>query len=190
MSPLTLNTLMHYLLDLPLRAAGQDYPLWYARYADNLLLLSQSAFDGRERLAQVRSLLSQASLRLKTQKGDPPVNLCRRGTAVDVLGFRVWLADDQLQIGLGEKAYAGLEESLTWAWSAPAPSQTARMVVRGWLAVLGPAVESVGFGLAREVRQRASRMGFREVGGERELEDVLWNSFQRWLRLRASFQQG
>lgn len=190
MSPITLNILLHHVLDLSPRAAGQDYPLWYARYADNLLLLCQSAFDGRERLAQVRRLLPHAGLRLKAQTGDPPINLRRQQAAVDILGFQARLVNDQLQFGIGMKAYTGLEESLLWALSAPAPSETARMVVRGWLTAVGPAVESVGLGLVREVRQRASRMGFREVGREQELEVVLWESYQRWLRIRATLRQG
>ena len=64
LSPLTLNIVMHYLLDLPLKAAGLEIPLWY-RYADNLLYLSQSVSDGRQRLSQTRDLLTPAGFHLK-----------------------------------------------------------------------------------------------------------------------------
>ena len=61
---------------------------------------------------------------------------------MDVLGYRLSLADGQLRIGLGEGAYAGLRESLAQAHAAPAPSLAAQQAVRGWLGAAGATVEN------------------------------------------------
>lgn len=108
-SPQTMNLAMHYALDLPQLAAGWGHPL-YVRYADNLLYLTESASDGRQRLDQARRLLAPA-FALKGE-GNQPVNLRRQGASADVLGYRLALANSQIRVELGEKAYGGLHQAL------------------------------------------------------------------------------
>ena len=98
-----------------------------------------------------------------------------------MLGYRLSLVNGQITVGLGDKAYGGLEKALQRAHLTDSPSNTAKMVVRGWLRAVGPAVESVGaMEIVGRVRGIAAQYGFRELGRVTELEDELVSACQQW----------
>jgi retron-type reverse transcriptase len=187
LSPLTLNVLMHHILDQPLSAAGLGYPVWY-RYADNLAYLCRTATDARQAIQRARDLLTGTGFFLKGEDGIG-LDLKRTGAKVQLLGYSLQLVQNHLQIGTGNKAYMGLEKTLAMAHLANIPSLAANTAIQGWLAAIGPAIESVrSCELIERVRQIAARYGYRELGPIAAMEHTLGEAYQRWTSYRAAAQ--
>jgi hypothetical protein len=167
-SPIALNLLLHYALDIRLQSGAADH-LWL-RYADNLAFLTQSVRQGREALRQASQLLQTVGLTLKGQDG-APANLLQGGWK-QLLGFRISLRGNQIHYGLDAKEWKGLAEALDYAHTSENPPMMAQRVIQGWIEGYGPALDcgeveaTIG-----SVLGHAAMAGFRECSRD----DV-----QRW----------
>lgn len=181
-SPITLNLRLHHALDLPFSAAGLGNPPWY-RYADDLVYLCRGVSEGQEVLHRVQSLLDNAGFRLKRKVG--PVNLCRRGAWVEILGFRISRGDGGLRYEPGCDAWGHLCRSLSEAHRAPNPTLAAQAAAVGWLDAMGPALESATeCDVLERVRREAARLGFREGCQRGVLRERIHRARERWAKAR------
>jgi retron-type reverse transcriptase len=183
LSPLSMNVLLHVLLDRP-HVADEHHPLPF-RYADNLVAVAGSVSEGQDTMRQVHQRLHNTEMDLKNEDG-PPVNLCRNGAQIKILGVILTRDNDRIRISLGKDAWKELRQDLDKAHSAPNPVTRAGEIVLGWLGAFAPAFESVD---AREVLcrvpQEAARSGFRELPlCSDQLEQCFRRFIEQWRQYR------
>jgi retron-type reverse transcriptase len=171
-SPLALNVLFHYKLDVPMRRYSSDEPRWF-RYADNLAYLAKRVSEGEQALERVSRLLEPLPMSLKGKDG---VFDLSDGDEAQLLGFTLTREGDRISYGIGQGAWDSLKEGLLQAHSSPHPSLAAKQVVMGWVDSLGPAFES---GDPAEVLHLASGFGFRELSLA-EIQTRWADSRKRW----------
>ncbi len=159
-SPLALNVLLHYVLDLPFSENAANPP--QLRYADNLVYLGRSVSEGLTAIDQTKQLLLPTGMTLKGQDGTP-VDL-RLGDQVRILGYRLKWEKGRLRYGLDGEAWAGLKRDLAVAHKESNPFQTAMEVVRGWIGYYGPAFESkIEEVVISRILGITAKTGFREI---------------------------
>ena len=141
-SPLALNTRLHYSLDVPSQETTRpdNLPLRF-RYSDNIPYLTRSVTEGERALERDRQILLQTEFRFKGEN-NYPVDLRRRGSSIELLGFLIRLEEHRIKFDLGRKAINSLSNALASCKLYPAPVLAAEQVLTGWLHEYGAAFES------------------------------------------------
>src|SRR5262249_61422327 len=156
-------------------------------YADNLIWLCRSVSEGYQVIDHLRGLLEPAGFILKGEDG---VTDLRQGKA-QLLGFSLSAKGGQLHFELGDDSWTKLKQNLVKAHFTLNPSQTARMVVQGWIEANGPASANWRTRSLDRILQIASELGFREIGSRDDLADRgemawrNWKTFQKKVRQEA-----
>jgi hypothetical protein len=164
-------------------AACQDIPFRYYRYADNLVFLTRNVSIGHRVLHEAHQLLDAAGFAVKGEGG--PVDLCRQGAHVEILGFRVRRhSEARLSYQLSREARWNLKRHLSRAHDAPEPARMANLVLRGWLESHGPIFGDVsGRDIVERALRTASQVGLCEVESEEELLCVVREAYKWWMRI-------
>ncbi len=154
LSPLTLNALLHFALDLLMTAVrGGRSPVWFARYADNILVVTRTAAEGRALLELMRRHLAEVGLSLKAAPGEPRDLLA--GEHLDLLGHRLTHADGKLRLSIPNRKWDDLQTELVKAHRDANPTAAARQLVSGWVAAHAPALGTM---TDREREETANRL--------------------------------
>src|SRR5262245_4477541 len=173
-SPTALNVRLHHALDLGVNQG--HHPLRYWRYADNLVYLCRSVPEGHQAIDHLRRLLEPADFILKGEDGVTDLHQEK----AQLLGFSLSAKGDQLHFGLGDDSWTKLRQNLVKAHSTPNPSQTARMVVQGWIEANGPAFANWRTRSLDRILQIASELGFRETASRDDLADRCEKAWRDW----------
>lgn len=168
---------LHTVLDLPEPVGRRVVPL-PSRYLDNLFEIGSSVSSVTEALAEDDRRLTQAGLTLKHTDG-PPRDL--RESPVDLLGFRVVAAQDQVKFQLQPNAYDCLRENLEEAHQRPNPRDSARNKIHGWISSYGPVWGNADKSqVMSHIRRIASQTGFTGILSNQEVRGLLERAAQRW----------
>jgi hypothetical protein len=175
-SPAGLNVRLHHALDLGANQGHHPLRHFY-RYVDDLTCLSRSVPEGRQALSLVRRLLEQNGF---TLKDEADVHDLRAGQKPQTLGFCLSMRDRKLHLEPGKHAWQKLEQTLVKAHETVNPTETARLVVNGWVEAYGPAFEDWRVHTLDRLLRTAARLGFREVTSPEGLADRLELAWRRW----------
>ncbi len=176
-SPLALNALLHFGLDVPSQDVKERFRVF--RYADNLAYPTRDLHEGQQALRHAALLLEPLGLELKGEDGVVDLNT---GASVQLLGFSLQKRANRLRVGLGQHAWTSLAEHLLNAHDEPEPVPAANKAVMGWVESHGPAFENGRAPTARIARM-AAEYGFREIPRE-DLETWTTKAWEAWLGLR------
>jgi hypothetical protein len=175
-SPTALNVRLHHALDLG--ASQGHHPLrHYFRYADDLTFLRRSVSEGRQALSQASRLLEKDRFALKGAGGTHDL---RAGQKAQLLGFLLSRRDGRLRLQPGRDAWRKLEQALVRAHETVNPTETARLVVNGWVEAYGPAFEDWRVTTLDRLLMTAARLGFRELISLEGLADRCELAWRRW----------
>lgn len=182
LSPLLLNTYLHWFVDSPWSRNYPDEPL--VRVADDILVLCQDWQTARDRYDALRQMLRQAGMALK---GSPEkcVRDLRAGQQVGWLGYGIGLERQGPEAHMAEGAWEGLEEHLKLAQDEADAPLVANQSILGWISQQGATYQQEDI---RRVYARicstARRYDFTEIP-RREQIDAEWRrSFLRWVGTR------
>jgi retron-type reverse transcriptase len=184
-SPLSLNVLLHYALDVLIDNMS-TLASWF-RYADNIVYLTREVSEGlgaRERAAE---LLKQVGLTLKGP--GRPIDL-REGASVKLLGLELQLHNGTVRYSVPAEAYEELENSLEIAHAEADPPLTARNAVNGWIGYYGPAFEYSADGATERVLSLMDRQALRKVLTGEEIRSQWRRAHQSWRALRERVLRG
>src|SRR5262249_18582289 len=106
-----------------------------------------------------------------------------------LLGFSLSVKDGQLQLGLGSDSWTKLKQNLVNAHSTLNPSETARMVVSGWIEANGPAFENWRTKSLDRVLKTASELGFREIASRDDLANWCEKAWRKWKAFQQKVEQ-
>jgi hypothetical protein len=174
-SPTALNVRLHHSLDLELMQG--HHPLrHYFRYADDLTLLHRSVPEGRQALSQVSRSLTRNGFVLKD---GADVHDLRTGEA-QLLGFLLSKRDEKLRLEPGKHAWTKLEQALVRTHETVNPTETARLVVDGWITSYGPVFEDWRVHTLDRLLMTAAKSGHREVTSPEGLADQCELAWRRW----------
>ncbi len=178
LSPLMLNLLLDEYVDRRLTA---DASLSFLRYADNLVLMSSDLHHVRRSMETLTDLLQSIGLSLKGQDG-PPVDLREPGTRREILGYQITWVDNRLQFEPGQQTWSNLAKALREAHLTSSPTQSARLVLGGWLeANVGPLATSAEVGpIVEQAIRAAAQSGHLELGPSLDLRNRANASLTRW----------
>jgi hypothetical protein len=138
LSPLTLNLMLHTALDAAMTAArGGHDPVGYLRYADNLVLVTRTAAEGRDALERMRERLAEVGLTLKGAPG-VPCDLTG-GEHLDLLGLRLTRTGNALTLEIPHTKWDDLQAKLVATHEEANPITIARTLVIGWILAHAPA---------------------------------------------------
>jgi retron-type reverse transcriptase len=186
-SPVTLNVVLHDILDRPL-STDRDLPPLY-RYADNLAFACNGVPEGGRALQRARETLQAYGFELKGQDG-PPVDLRQPDTHAHLLGFRISRQNGRAKYELGDEAYEELRDELEQAHLSDQPGLTARAVAQGWLWGHAPALETdAEAGVIRRTLNTAGRAGLRGELSESLLRDSIGRAREHWEATRSRAMQ-
>jgi hypothetical protein len=175
-SPTALNVRLHHALDVG--ANQRHHPhRHYFRYADDLTFLRRSVSEGRQVLSYARRLLEQNGF---TLKAGADVHDLRAGQSPQHLGFILSKRNGGLHLQPGRDAWNKLEQALVKAHEAENPTETARLVVNGWVTSYGPAFEDWRVTTLNRLLLTAARLGFREVTSPEGLADRCELAWRNW----------
>ena len=181
LSPLTLNVVLHHALDKPFSENAANPP--WLRYADNLVYLSQSVYEGQAAIQVAQNLLQPIGMTLKGTDG-PPAAL-RRGDQVDILGLSVGWADGRVQYDLAEGAWINLERKLAQTYMTNHTPKAAYQAIKGWMESCGPAFEGKSEdSVLNRILEIAAIVGQREVS-HKLLQQYLQSTQAKWAHRRG-----
>lgn len=134
-SPPLLNLVLHYLLDLLFVRRSSPLPVWYGRYADDLLIAGRTVDDVLTARRELQDRLAQAGLDLK-HPHERPRDLRRPGMGVEVLGYRLaWDPASATMVARpSEEAWRRLAQARRECRDEPEPVRAQRQLLEGWLA--------------------------------------------------------
>ena len=186
LSPLILNILLHYRLDVPLM--GTSDPVVH-RYADNLATVAATALQGQERMQQVEGLLTKIGMQLKYPIEAVELTATSTVKPPELLGYQLKLDQaEKLIFGLADTARESLAEALQEAHETENPADHARAAVIGWCGACGPALEVERYdSIIGTVLSMTAEYGFRGIATE-DCRRALQSSFGRW-QAKASQQK-
>lgn len=165
--PLLLNIHLDRLLDRPWRRRNPDTPM--IRVADDILVPCRNRHEAESAREDLEDTLQPAGMRLKGDSGTTIVDLRGGGTA-EWLGLRLSHREGGLKVGLADRAWERLEESLQRAHTRKHPPLRAEAIARGWMRQAGVASGTMdGLEVIARVRRLARRQGFEELPGDGEL---------------------
>jgi hypothetical protein len=104
----------------------------------------------------------------------------RAGQKAQLLGLLLSRRDGRLHLQPGRDAWEKLEQALAMSHETANPTETARLVVNGWIASYGPAFEDWRVTTLDRLLRTAARLGFREVTSLEDLADQLELAWRRW----------
>jgi hypothetical protein len=174
-SPTALNVRLHHALDLGVNQG--HHPLRYFRYADDLTFLRRSVSEGHQALSHVSRLLEKSGFALKA---GADVHDLRTGQKAQLLGFLLSKRDGKLCLEPGKHAWTKLELALAKAHETVNPTETARLVVDGWITSNGPGFADWRVTTLNRLLRMAARLGFREVTSPEGLADQLELAWRNW----------
>lgn len=184
-SPTALNIRLHYAHDLILEQNSQTPP-WY-RYADNLVYPCRNTQEGQQTLEKVQQLLREHGFDLKRE--ELPIDL-RMGDKAQLLGFTLSYKDGQVEYDLGKDTWRNLAQQLEKAHETPNPTETARMVVMGWINSYGPAYpHAIENGVIEQILNLIDVYGFQESITPPEIHQQWEKAWQRWQLIRKELHQ-
>jgi len=184
LSPLLLNLYLHHFLDSEWQRACPDTPL--LRYADDLLILCKSREEAEGRWQDLRSILLPAGMQLKASFAADVTHEIAGSDVADWLGFQISRMGERLNIGIGAKAWSGLQQGLCRAQEKSNSPVRAIQTIESWIRQIGACHEWVDHdGVLEKVRTVAAAEGFNELpSGECLLEH--WHQAQRnWQSVRS-----
>jgi hypothetical protein len=179
-SPTALNVRLHHALDVGVNQRHHPLRHFY-RYVDDLTCLSRSVSEGRQALSQVSRLLEQNGF---TLKGGADVYDLRTGQKPQTLGFLLSRRDGRLRLEPGRDAWRKLEQALAMSHETANPTETARLVVNGWVEAYGPAFADWRVHTLDRLLRMAARLGHRELISPEGLADQCELAWRRWVKLR------
>jgi RNA-directed DNA polymerase len=182
-SPLTLNVVLHDILDRPF-ATDRDLPPLF-RYADNLAFVCGGVPEGERALQRAQEALQAHGLELKGHDG-PPVDLRLPDSQAHLLGFRISRKDERVKYELEAEAYEELRDELEKAHLSDRPGQTARAIAQGWIWGHAPALETdAEASVIRRTLNTAGRAGLRGELPEALLRDSIGRAHAHWEAIRS-----
>ena len=108
------------------------------RYVDNVPCLTRDVYEGCEVVERCRYLLG-LGLGLKDQTEEEDLSDLSAGETTELLGFRVSSDDRGMRYDVADTALDALGDRLREAHDTDNPPVTARAVIQGWIATMGPA---------------------------------------------------
>ena len=175
-SPAGLNVRLHHALDL---GANQGHhPLrHYFRYADDLTFACRRVPEANHALSHASRLLEKNGFVLKA---GADVQDLRTGQKAQLLGFLLSKRDGKLRLEPGRNAWTKLGQALVRSHETANPTETARMVVNGWVEAYGPAFEDWRTHTLDRLLMMAARLGLREVTSPEGLADQCELAWRNW----------
>jgi len=190
LSPLILNLVLHHVHDTHFEAEGGQHAVTHnriiwLRYADNLVYLSQLQTEGREALQCSQELISSQEFQLKDRdQGDERI-IDLREQSTELLGFTLYMNQDQLSIGLGSDAWENLREKLVRAHEDENPRSLAKGIVNGWITAYGPAFGHSVESKAVSLDETLSELGFTFLMKLTDLQKRLNRAWNRYRGLKV-----
>jgi hypothetical protein len=163
-SPPLLNLVLHYLLDLLFVRGLSPRPVWYGRYADDLLIAGRTVDDVLAIRQVLQDRLAQAGLELK-HPHERPRDLRRPGMGVEVLGYHLaWDPASATMVARpSEEAWRRLAEARRECRHEPEPVRAQRQLLDGWFASWAGLSVQEQTNLAEEIVRRFGRTGRRNT---------------------------
>jgi hypothetical protein len=175
-SPTALNVRLHHALDLG--ASQGHHPLrHYFRYADDLTFACRSVSEGHQVLFYASRLLEMNGF---TLKGGADVHDLRAGQKAQLLGLLLSRRGGRLRLQPGKDAWKKLKQNLVRSHETVNPTETARLVVNGWIASYGPAFEDWRTITLDRLLMMAARLGHRELISPEGLADQCELAWRNW----------
>lgn len=155
------------------------------RTADDLLVPCGDRETGQDRLRTLGQIAQSAAgtpLKGGTAAG---VHDLRHGGVVNWLGFRITMTDNGVAIGVGERAWDHLAESLQRLQGQPLAPLKATQAVFGWLEQAGPTYDAEPHNdFCERLRACAAEYGFDELPADATLLNRWQLAHNRWRQLR------
>jgi hypothetical protein len=179
-SPLCANVFFDRFLDRPEQRSHPRRPL--NRYADNLLLLCESAGEAEEALEELSELARAAGTPLKAAASS--ISDLRGGESLEWLGFILRREGDSIALRIGETAWQRLEWRFAKAHHADNAWLRARQIAQGWIDQMAACFKFEDReGVLRRIRHMAERFAFDEIPARSELLQRWGAAHARWHRL-------
>lgn len=139
-SPTALNLRLTNALDQPWASGSARRPLH--RWIDDMVIPCGSVTEGNELRDQLAETIAGAGFQLKNTS--KPVSL-GEGETADVLGLSLSKTQSgrqgEVMFGITTRAWNKLTEKLLACHKSEDPPGTAKLVVRGWISIMGPALQ-------------------------------------------------
>jgi hypothetical protein len=182
LSPLLLNLYLHHLVDRKWRELFPGVPL--LRFADDILLLCQSAGRAAEAYAALAKLVQDAGLALKEGPAEATVAV-GQGGKVEWMGYGIAPGVGALAYTVTDGAWNSLCEQFTAAHAKPNSPIAAVRSLSGWVADKGPCFPHTALDLAYDrIGAMAAEQGFEEILERCEVRDLWQRAYARWCKLR------
>jgi Reverse transcriptase (RNA-dependent DNA polymerase) len=185
LSPLALNTHLHFAHDLVLK--DRVTIPFAGRYADNLAYLTTNVTEGHQARKRAADRLKPIGMSLK---GPGTPTDIRLGKSVNLLGISISARNGTVSYTLADDVLTGLEEALEEAHLASDPPQSARLAVLGWSRAMGPAFESSAATTIPTVLELCTDHGHRGILSKQEILAAWDAGYQSWLSLRKRAFRG
>lgn len=182
LSPLLVNVYLDHFLDSRWRARDSCTPL--IRVADDLLLQAADAPQAEATYADLAQLVSPIGMPLKYGPARSIRHL-NQGQHADWLGYRLWMRDGRLHVGIGSKSWNRLAEKVARVHAEPQAPLRARDAIAGWVGQLGACFEAEDRpAVYRRVLALAREQAFEELPSEAEFLGDWERAYVRFYHLR------
>jgi hypothetical protein len=179
-SPAALNVRLHHALDVGVNQ--RHHPRrHFLRYADDLTFACRRVPEANQALSHASRLLEKNGFVLKA---GADVHDLRAGQKAQLLGFLLSRRDGKLCLEPGKHAWTKLELALAKAHETVNPTETAHLVVDGWITSNGPGFADWRVTTLNRLLRMAARLGFREVTSPEGLADRCELAWRRWVTFR------
>jgi ribonuclease HI/retron-type reverse transcriptase len=187
LSPLLLNVYLHHVLDRPWRKLHPDLPLF--RTADDILVVCRTVEEARQARANLERLLVPAGMKLSGSEAKNGITDLTQGDAAEWLGLTVSINADKYEVGIAEKTWWKLYQTLEQAHELPAPAMIAHEAIRGWIRQLGATYQAEDRTQVYErVVSLARELSHEEIPDYQTFQDDWRQASVRWLRLHRRIQ--
>lgn len=176
-SPVTMELVLHHLLDRALDAALRNTPRF--RYVDNQMCLCEDAREGERVLSVVQDAVESIGFQLKNEDG-PPCDIRDPERSRVVLGFIPRASNGRITFEVAPSAYDSLAEGLWFADKSPNPEENAFRRCSGWLRSQGPGLTRTAEAeVVSQVVALARAYGFRNIS-HREMRRIALSARKQW----------
>jgi len=188
LSPLLLNCYLHQHLDLPWNAAHPQNPL--LRYADDLLVLSDSRQQAITLRQELHQLLQEAGLHLKGSESTSIQDLAQE-ERINWLGYSInWNPTTQtFHKRIPERSWNRLVLQLEACHESTPSIPKARNTLKGWMNYLAPCVghEDPCF-IQQEIHRCLDQTGFADLYQPEEILREWSQMANRWNRFCSKME--
>ncbi len=185
-SPLLLNTLLHFAIDIPLQTAQAREQLYAGfRYADNVLAAVPSIAAGERIVGELTRQLQDAGLEFKP--GDHVTDIAI--TPTTVFGFELSAEHGKPSLRLPPRALDKAKIALAKVYDSDDPAATAAASVLGTLGQYGPVASEHGEMLIEFFEKALADLDLREAAYPECWEYALAQAEQRWMSRLALARQ-